>query len=421
MDAKRLNKPIFIDIYTTWCGPCKLMDKQVFNNRSVSTVLNRDFISFKLDAEKGEGIEFVKQFKVDAFPTSLYFSSNGKIIHRVEGYTNTENFLKETKKAYMLYKDSLGSSNLEKEFDAGRRDTYFLIKFLSSTGVNKKPNNNALDIYLKSIPQDQWSTEENLQLILSNMTSLKSTAFNFMLRQVPLLIKSDSKSLRDIGIAARMQQFHIVNQTLEKAISSKDETLLGDCINYELRIYKTMSNQRSVDSLQLSNEKRLYFYEKTKQFFKYKPLALTEANRLLSLKVDSIKLMDSRFYKQFLANISVVADSTKQTRAFKNRAEKMQHIESDIIAAKLNDLAKTFYEHVFESKDLSFALLLSKKSLQYNRTAKYLETASKILNKLGNKEEATVLLNEAISIEKEQGRDAKHFVELLNDLELSQK
>ena len=55
--AAKENKMVFIDFYTTWCGPCKRMSKEVFPQQEVGEYFNRTFISLKLDAEKENGLE----------------------------------------------------------------------------------------------------------------------------------------------------------------------------------------------------------------------------------------------------------------------------------------------------------------------------------------------------------------------------
>ena len=54
-EAKKQNKPIFMDVYTTWCRPCKVLDKDVFPNEKVGGFYNKNFINYKIDAEKTKG------------------------------------------------------------------------------------------------------------------------------------------------------------------------------------------------------------------------------------------------------------------------------------------------------------------------------------------------------------------------------
>ena len=51
-------KPIFIDVYTDWCGWCKKMDKATFSEAKISKVLQNDFYPVKFDAEQQENINF---------------------------------------------------------------------------------------------------------------------------------------------------------------------------------------------------------------------------------------------------------------------------------------------------------------------------------------------------------------------------
>ncbi|GAH00631.1 unnamed protein product, partial [marine sediment metagenome] len=53
--AKAENKLIFVDAYTTWCGPCKWMSKNVFTEGKVGDYFNESFVNVKIDMEKGEG------------------------------------------------------------------------------------------------------------------------------------------------------------------------------------------------------------------------------------------------------------------------------------------------------------------------------------------------------------------------------
>src|SRR5205085_10762014 len=62
--AKEQNKLLFIDCFTTWCGPCKLMDAHVFTNDSVFNYFNSKFVCYRSDMEKGEGIDIAKRYSI---------------------------------------------------------------------------------------------------------------------------------------------------------------------------------------------------------------------------------------------------------------------------------------------------------------------------------------------------------------------
>jgi thiol-disulfide isomerase/thioredoxin len=91
--AKVQKKKVFVDCYTTWCGPCKGMDATVFKTDSVADFFNSQFINVKLDMEKGEGPAAGKTYKVGAFPTYLLFDENGNQIYKFVGGMPANEFM----------------------------------------------------------------------------------------------------------------------------------------------------------------------------------------------------------------------------------------------------------------------------------------------------------------------------------------
>ena len=79
------DKLVFVDFYTTWCLPCKLMDEDVFTDKSVSALMNDNFISYKVNAEKDNGPNLALLYQVNVFPTLLFLDENGKVLVRKEG------------------------------------------------------------------------------------------------------------------------------------------------------------------------------------------------------------------------------------------------------------------------------------------------------------------------------------------------
>lgn len=65
--AKSQKRLIFVDCYTSWCGPCKLLAKNVFTQDSVADYFNRNFVCLKMDMEK-EGKELATEYAVNTYP-----------------------------------------------------------------------------------------------------------------------------------------------------------------------------------------------------------------------------------------------------------------------------------------------------------------------------------------------------------------
>lgn len=109
---KREPRKIMIDVYTDWCGYCKVMDKNTFNNTTVAEYLNKSFYSVKLNAEQKEDILFnEKTFKFVAqgargfhelayallngqmsYPSVVFMDEQVRIIHVQKGYTEPKAF-----------------------------------------------------------------------------------------------------------------------------------------------------------------------------------------------------------------------------------------------------------------------------------------------------------------------------------------
>ncbi|MGA0557393.1 thioredoxin family protein [Larkinella sp. VNQ87] len=91
--AKAEKKIIFLDAYTSWCGPCKLLQKNVFTQKEVGDLFNKEFINVKIDMEKGEGPELAMQYPLEGYPTLLFIDGDGKVVRKVLGYQTPEQLL----------------------------------------------------------------------------------------------------------------------------------------------------------------------------------------------------------------------------------------------------------------------------------------------------------------------------------------
>ena len=84
--AQAENKPILIDWFTDWCGPCKVLDREVWADEAVGKQVDADFIAVKIDCEKGEGIELSKTYKIFNYPTVMVVAPDGTELDRTVGY-----------------------------------------------------------------------------------------------------------------------------------------------------------------------------------------------------------------------------------------------------------------------------------------------------------------------------------------------
>ena len=150
--AKKENKLIFIDVFTDWCGPCKLMEEEVFSLQKVGDFYNQQFVNYKFDAEKGEGITLKNRFKVNLYPTYLFVDPVlDEVVHRSTSRQAMEVFLYTGQSA--LQADTR-SVFMDSQYQAGKRDPKLLwnyAKYLQSS-FKRDELNTLVTTYLDATP-----------------------------------------------------------------------------------------------------------------------------------------------------------------------------------------------------------------------------------------------------------------------------
>lgn len=104
-EAERKHKLIFIDVYTSWCGWCKVMDKSTFTDADVMKYSSKKYVAVKLDAEGAKTIHYKniplterefaqKILQVSSYPTTVYLDHKQEILSNVPGYLEAKVFKK---------------------------------------------------------------------------------------------------------------------------------------------------------------------------------------------------------------------------------------------------------------------------------------------------------------------------------------
>ena len=92
-DASQKKKYVLADVYTDWCGWCKKLDKDTFQDGQMVKYLKSKFICVKVNAEGSKASRAVaKKYHVHGFPCSLVFNTDGKYIGRLSGYMEPDKF-----------------------------------------------------------------------------------------------------------------------------------------------------------------------------------------------------------------------------------------------------------------------------------------------------------------------------------------
>jgi thioredoxin-related protein len=106
---KKSPRKIIVDVYTSWCGPCKMMDSNTFTNADVINYINKNYYAIKFNAESPEAVsfkgqnygnpnydpnktgrngvhEFSRALGVNAYPTIVYLDEELNLLAPVSGY-----------------------------------------------------------------------------------------------------------------------------------------------------------------------------------------------------------------------------------------------------------------------------------------------------------------------------------------------
>lgn len=81
-EAQKTNKPIMMDVFATWCAPCKLLEQNVFSRPEVGAA-SKSFVTAKVDGDKNEPV--MRKYRVTGYPTVLFLSPDGNEINRSVG------------------------------------------------------------------------------------------------------------------------------------------------------------------------------------------------------------------------------------------------------------------------------------------------------------------------------------------------
>ncbi len=97
--AKAEKKLIFMDAYTTWCGPCKMLKTRVFPDKALGEFFNANFINAAIDMETEEGEKLATTYEVQGYPSLFFINPNdGKVVKMFLGYTEAKDLLDAAKK-----------------------------------------------------------------------------------------------------------------------------------------------------------------------------------------------------------------------------------------------------------------------------------------------------------------------------------
>ena len=241
LEKAKLNRQmVFVDCYTSWCGPCKYMTSKIFPQEKMGDYLNR-FICVKYDMEKGEGPELAKRFGVAAYPTFLLIDMNGNVRHKIVGGGEPDQFIKRVEEAF---DENKATGVLEAKYKSGNREPAFLANYVQMLVATYGKNADVVANELFQRLNDEEKVSEEYWFLYTNasLAPAGSAAYNYLLNNRDKFVKS-------LGEEVVEQHFiKLYNTRLDKVINARPGSIKVDSID---RLKK------EIVALKLTNDKVL--------------------------------------------------------------------------------------------------------------------------------------------------------------------
>lgn len=218
--SKRTGKPVFLDAYTTWCKPCKLMDREVFTDSTLARFFNTNFVNLKMDMETREGKRLVEKYEIKGYPTLLFANGEGEVLSYELGYKSAEELLAMGKEVLKKKKEQKNASMRERFLENPCELKTAEYIYLESD-LEKKDS--LVQLHIACIHENERFSKENLEFLLSLAISPDDTAYKFFQSHRAGFEKNYGDSLIAFELAMHRQwaarTFWELRQEYEKADS----------------------------------------------------------------------------------------------------------------------------------------------------------------------------------------------------------
>ena len=176
--AEQEKKLLFMDCYTSWCGPCRLLANRVFINDSIGQFFNKHFVSLKVDMEKGEGPALARQYGVKAYPTLLFIDpSTQEIVSQVVGFRTVKALLEDAQKAANPNRNLQG---LAAQFNENPTNPAIASAYLEGLWAASltQERDETLKNYLSRLTPEEICTTDNWKILSAHTENPYSYAFD---------------------------------------------------------------------------------------------------------------------------------------------------------------------------------------------------------------------------------------------------
>ncbi len=352
--AKAEKKLVFMDAYASWCGPCKLMEKNVFTDKSVADFYNANFINARVDMEKGEGRELAMKYGVRSYPTFLFLNGEGEIVGKELGYIQSKEFLALGQRNN---NPQLVNTNLKDEFLKGKLDQPGLLNFINLY-ASKDPilAKQASEKYFAN-KKDKAFTGEEVNALLNFTQSVDDANYKVFV--------ANKSAITELLPENNYKQFDNYLKLMKLVTSATDE--------------KT----KTIDDAKILKDGQALF---------------PKDELIKSLNIYKLNYYSS--HDNFPAYEKTAMEYYKNPDGFN---------ATELLAA-----AGTFAEKSTDKAALQAAARWTEKVVMSSENFDSTSILANLYDKLGKKEEARMFAGMAANFAREENRDASKMLEILN-------
>ncbi len=354
--AKAEKKLVFLDAFAAWCGPCKMMEKNIFPLPAVSEYYNANFINARFDMEKGEGREIAMKYGVRSYPTFLFLNGDGEVVLKNYGYMGEQDFLTIAKEANQ---PKYRTSSNKELFEKGESNPEFLLNMMSLYAQSDyELAKKASERYFK-VKNNQPLTKDELGMLLYFIKSPSDPNYQIFVakkQEITTLMSEDIYNQFDTNIK--------ITKILENALDQKTGTINDD------------------------------------EFFK---------NAIPLVGKTEAEIALNRMKVIIYPNSGKFAEYEKAALSYYQNAENFESEE-------LLKAAWIFSEFITTPSSLKKAEEWAEKSVMKSETAENTFILAKIYSKTGKKDQAKTYAEISKNLAKAQGKDDKLATQLLESL-----
>lgn len=355
--AKAEGKPVFIDCFTTWCGPCKWMSANIFTESSVAKYYNENYVCLKIDMEKGEGVDIAKKYGIRAYPTLLYLDADGeRLLVSVGANRDPQSYIDNGEQAKDPKRNlPYLSANVEDMFD----DEEFMQSYFKTMSAANMLPAGMVDRYFEQFSPDEWFKDVNWEILQGSVDDVNSQTFRSVLANGDMLVEAQGEA--GASYMERTAFYGLANM-LYRARTEEAKAKYADSKN-------------AIFAIDFPGAEKVTF---------------------------QLDLLGFRMNENF-EEYAVLAEKGAQKYYWDD-------------ANQLNEMAWTIYEQVKDPKALKAALYWAERAVELNEAHHIIDTYAHLLHANNESEKALEMELKALEMAQAEGVSTKAYQEFIDEL-----